>query len=251
MLEFRSPLLNATGSLGFAPSAAVPFRADLLGAFVTNPISYRPRKSSISAQQQSYAGGMLLHSGHPNPGLSASIKRYADKWAHAKVPIIIHLLADDAQELSKAVQRVEEMENLLAIEIGLDSKASRALASELCSAARGELPFIVQLPLERAAEFAPLALDAGAAALGLGPPRGSLPSQGKELLSGRLYGPSIFPLALNMVETLYASGFPVIGAGGIYAKEQAQTMLQAGALAVQLDTVLWKTDTELSEWLPL
>ena len=83
------------------------------------------------------------------------------------------------------------------------------------------------------------------------PPRGSLPGPGKELLSGRLYGPGIFPLALNTVETLCALGFPVIGAGGVYAKEQALAMLEAGALAVQLDTVLWKTDTDLREWLPL
>jgi dihydroorotate dehydrogenase len=35
-------------------------------------------------------------------------------------------------------------------------------------------------------------------------------------------------------------GLPVIGAGGIYTLEQAQAMLAAGALAVQLDGIIWK-----------
>jgi len=37
-----------------------------------------------------------------------------------------------------------------------------------------------------------------------------------------------------------AAGLPVIAGGGVYTPEQAQALLDAGALAVQLDSVLWR-----------
>jgi dihydroorotate dehydrogenase (NAD+) catalytic subunit len=55
-----------------------------------------------------------------------------------------------------------------------------------------------------------------------------------------MYGPAVFPLALRAVAKLAGVGVPVIGAGGVYQPEDAVAMLGAGALAVQIDTALWK-----------
>jgi dihydroorotate dehydrogenase len=70
-LELRKPLMNAAGMLGFAPDmrAAVPW--DELGAFVTNPISLRPRTATQAPAVIEYPG-FLLHTGLPNPGLKRS-----------------------------------------------------------------------------------------------------------------------------------------------------------------------------------
>ena len=56
---------------------------------------------------------------------------------------------------------------------------------------------------------------------------------------GRLYGPSLFPRALEVVYAAGKLGLPIIGAGGVWTKESAEAMLLAGALAVQVDAVLW------------
>ena len=80
----------------------------------------------------------------------------------------------------------------------------------------------------------------GLAALSLGPPRGLLPAPDGGLARGRLYGPAVFPLALATVKALSRFGVPVIGGGGVYRMEQAEAMLGAGAMAVQLDAVLWR-----------
>ncbi len=92
----------------------------------------------------------------------------------------------------------------------------------------------------RAAELAPLAAAAGADAISLGAPPGILPDETGKVVEGRLYGPALFPQALLEVQTAAASGIPVIGAGGVYAAWQVQAMLASGAIAVQLDGVLWK-----------
>jgi dihydroorotate dehydrogenase len=58
-------------------------------------------------------------------------------------------------------------------------------------------------------------------------------------MQGRLYGPGILPMALRAVQELTRLGIPTIGAGGIYTRENKDAMLATGALAVQLDSVVW------------
>jgi dihydroorotate dehydrogenase (NAD+) catalytic subunit len=249
MLDFRTPLLNVAGALGFFPRSRGTIPINALGAFITNPISAQARKSANAAQQIDFPGGVLLHSGHPNPGISACIKQYGEKWSRAPLPIIVHLLADDASKINVDTRRLEEIDNIMAIELGLHPQADVALVRQLCTAALGELPLIAHLPFDRAQELAPVVIEAGISAISLAAPRGRLPDEQQELVAGRLYGPSIFPQALQLVEIFSSYEIPLIGSGGIYQKEQAVTMLEAGATAVQLDTVLWKTDMQLKEWL--
>lgn len=53
---------------------------------------------------------------------------------------------------------------------------------------------------------------------------------------------TVFSQALRAVDELSREGIPVIGGGGVYHPSQTEAMLAAGALAVQLDTVLWRGD---------
>jgi dihydroorotate dehydrogenase len=94
----------------------------------------------------------------------------------------------------------------------------------------------------------------GAAAVSLAAPRGMLPlpprfvsagaplsANGEgELVMGRLFGPSLFPRTLAVVHAAARLGLPVIGGGGVYKREQAEVLKEAGAMAVQLDAVLWR-----------
>jgi dihydroorotate dehydrogenase (NAD+) catalytic subunit len=107
----------------------------------------------------------------------------------------------------------------------------------------GELPVIARLPLERAAWLAMVAGEAGAAAISLAPPRGLLPGPDGSWMRGRLYGPGIFPLALAATREVVALGVPIIAAGGVYSSKNAQALLAAGALGVQVDAALWRGTT--------
>lgn len=239
-LDLSPALLNAAGSLGFYPDPRGPIDLDSLGAFITNPVSKTPRNPARGPRMLEFPGGVLLHTGHPNPGFNTVLKRHAARWARAPIPIIIHLLASESRELGKMISRIEELENILAVEIGFRHDIAPLTAIELTKASVGELPVIVRLPFSRAWELANEVNTAGAAAVSLGPPRGSLPSKDNEVVSGRLYGPAIFPQALAIVRELADQDLAIIGAGGIYAPDQANAMLEAGAVAVQLDAVLWR-----------
>lgn len=60
---------------------------------------------------------------------------------------------------------------------------------------------------------------------------------------GRWYSPEVFPLALEAVRAVVNQnlGAPIIGAGGIFSEENARLMLEAGAVAAQVDAALWQS----------
>lgn len=247
-LALTKPLMNATGTLGFVPDARGPCDLSLLGAFVTNPISLHPRLPAAPPNYQPYPGGFLLHTGYPNPGFRAAIKRYASRWAQSPLPVLVHLLASGSDqasldELTYMIQGLEDRQGIMGIEVGLPPEADAQTACAIAQAALGELPLILRLPLENALLLSQDLLQNGLGnslfAVSLSPPRGALHVQDR-MATGRLYGPALFPLSLAAVGVIHQAGLAVIGAGGVYQQDQAQAMLSAGATAVQLDAVLWR-----------
>ncbi|HEY3344724.1 MAG TPA: hypothetical protein VGJ97_07340, partial [Anaerolineaceae bacterium] len=93
-LPLRSPILNAAGTLGFAPNPRGSVDLACLGAFVTNPISLKPRHPAAARCLLPFPGGFLLHSGFPNPGFRKAVDQYAGRWAKSPLPVIVHLMAD-------------------------------------------------------------------------------------------------------------------------------------------------------------
>jgi dihydroorotate dehydrogenase len=183
----------------------------------------------------------------PNPGLAAAAKRYARKWADSSLPIIVHVMADRPEETKRMVESLEGINNVMAAELGFAPLLTDDIILTALEMSLGELPLIVSLPMEDAVRLAPRVMEAGAAAISLSPPRGSLnltpapsPERRGETITGRLYGPSLFPQSLEIVRRLAGAGVPVIGAGGVYTREQAEVMIEAGAMAVQVDAVLWR-----------
>jgi dihydroorotate dehydrogenase (NAD+) catalytic subunit len=239
-LTFRSPLMNAAGILGFTPDPKAPLPWDSFGAFVTNPISLRPRRPVTEPAMFEYPGGFLLHTGLPNPGFASVTQKYAPRWRSATLPIIVHLMADRPEETTQMVQRLENIENIAAVELGFAPGLSDDILFFALEMSLGELPLIMSLSGEQAIRLGARLLELGAAAVSLAAPRGTLSLQGK-LVSGRLQGPGLFPQTLETVRRLSGAGIPVIGAGGVYQREQAQALVEAGALGVQVDSVLWKS----------
>lgn len=238
-LAFAIPLMNAAGSLGFYPSERSPVDLSHLGAFITNPVSLGRRNPAQARRCQSFPGGFLLHTGFPNPGMSQVIRRYREKWKRSPLPVIVHILGESPHQISNNIRRLEGREGVVGVELSLPVECDHSVALDLAQAGLGELPLIVRIPLERVYDLAHIVCTLPVAAISLGPPRGSLPVAPTGRMRGRLYGPAIFPQALSAVASLAHGGIPVIGAGGVYSQQDVEAMLAAGALAVQVDAVLW------------
>ena len=246
-LYFSKPLMNAAGSLGFAPDSRAGIALDSFGAFVTNPFSLRSRKPAAKPQVIEYPGGFLLHTGLPNSGFREGIKRYASRWDKSDLPIIVHLMADRPEETQRMVHMLETRENVMAVELGFAPLLADDILLLTLEMTLGELPLIFSLPVEQVLSLGPRLIQEGAQAISIAAPRGALPltpnpsPMGRgDLVTGRLYGPSLFPRALETVYSAAKLGLPIIGAGGVWSKENADAMMAAGALAVQVDAALWK-----------
>ncbi len=241
-LYFSKRLINAAGSLGFAPDLRdIQDLGGLsrFGAFVTNPISLRSRLPTAQPALIQFPGGFLLHTGLPNPGFSNVLKKYSAKWDRADLPIIVHLMADRPEETQRMVRELESADNVMAVQLGFAPLLSDdiiLLNLEMCV---GEIPLIFSLPHEQVLSLGPKLIQHGAHAISLASPRGALYDKNGKVITGRLYGQSLFPRALDIVRSAAMIGLPIIGSGGVWTDKDAADMLSAGAMAVETDAQLW------------
>lgn len=244
-LVIENPVIAAAGTLGFdgaAYQALIDFTR--LGALVTNPITWKPRQAARGPRVVPMPSGVLIHTGLPNPGLNQIIKNYGARWAHSLAPVIVHIVATSTAEVGRCAAALDRCEGVAGIELGLHDQAGPDDIAALIQAAiaHTQLPLLAQVPLYSAVESARAAEDAGVGGVVVaGPPRGTTrdPETG-QLVGGRVYGPWLKAQALRAVgQVAQAATIPVIGGGGIHSPDDARDFLDAGAVAVQVDTVTW------------
>ena len=244
-LTLPNPVIAAAGILGFDGLA---YREMLdvrkLGAWVTAPLSWKPRGVVRGARLAPLPSGVLLHTGLPNPGLHRVLQRYAPAWQRSPVPVIAHVLASDPHSVERCAAALEEVDGVAALELGLHDRANAAEIAQIVYAALAhtQRPILVRVPLYHALEAAQAAEQAGAGGVVVaGPPRGTErdPISGR-LVGGRMYGPWLKAQTLRAVgQVVRAVGVPVTACGGVHSPDDARDYLDAGAVAVQVGTVTW------------
>ena len=181
---------------------------------------------------------ILIHTGLPNPGLRTILRTCARNWMLAPLPIIVNVMADRPEETRAIVIALEGQENILAFELGFAPMLADDIILLAIEKTAGEVPIIVSLPPEQVLRLGPKAEARGATAISICAPRGTLP-HGAGLVSGRLFGPGLFPQSLDLVRSACRLGLTMIASGGVTSEPEADAMLAAGATAVQFDIGLW------------
>lgn len=248
-----TPVMPAAGTVGFGDDYKDLVKLEKLGALVTNPVTFQPWQPAAGTRVVPLDGGLLVHTGLPNPGLSKVLDQHRTLWDNLPLPIILHLVGTTVDHVRRALERLDNEDSVDAVELGLNDDCTWQEAEQLVKTAvnHSEKPLLVRLPLPDAYTLARACDDAGAGALVIAaPPRGTArdPHTGR-LVSGRLYGPLVKPMVLRTVGLLANKlDVPVIGAGGIHTQQDARDYLEAGARAVQVDTVTW-IDPKMLEWI--
>jgi dihydroorotate dehydrogenase (NAD+) catalytic subunit len=245
-LILKRPIMLATGITSYSDAYRQLIPADVLGGLITNPMTARPRQGAAPPRAIKIPGGLLLHTGLHNPGVRAVIRRHHKRWERSPVPVIAHVAGVNINEVQACVEQLSAAEAVAGVELGLpDSLTIKETLDTIAAAGRVcSLPLIVKLPLWRASELAVRVLDLGSvdALTVAAPPRGTVRFEGRAI-TGRLYGPATFPLALWMLHQVVErtdNALPLIGCGGVHTAEDALAMLDAGAVAVQVDSYAWK-----------
>lgn len=252
-LVLQTPLIAASGSMGYGVEVADLLDLPRLGGLVTRGTTLKPRAGHAAPRTADVPAGLLNGIGLQNPGLEAVLDRYASTWARWTVPVIVNLCGESNGDLAEMARRLEGVPGVAGIELnlscanasrggtvfGLDEGATASLVTAVRRAT--DLPVIAKLtaaaPDVRA--IARAAADAGADAisaintlpgLALAPDR-----RGPALGSGYggISGPALRPIALRVVhEVAQVVDVPVIGIGGVTSIGDVLDLLAAGASAV-------------------
>jgi len=254
-LPIKHPLMPASGFFGYGWSAYAPIiQADLFGAMVTNPISLRPQRHQAPPEAIETKGGVVLNTLPSNPGVKKVIRQHKRGWRRASIPIIAHLPADDPPDLARTVGALDGLELIAGFELGIPRDSTPGDVKALVSAIlqRSELPLLVKLPFSPPSPLAEAAISAGAAGLVMSsPPIAAAYDSNQVYIGGFYYGSGIAPQLLpHIIET--RTNFPdisIIAGGGVHSQNDVEAYLQAGANAVQIDSLLFIDPAQVQQLL--
>lgn len=244
-LPLASPVLIAAGFGGYGDAYQRWLDLSVFGAVVTRPVTLRPERGSAGPRVAESGGGMVIDTGRQNPGVKKVLQQYGRVWRRLPCPVLAHLPADEPDSLRRTARALSSSTALAGLELGLPAAALPVDAAEWVLALRdgSDLPLLAKIPLDAPLDLAETVVEAGIDALVIG----AAPTGAAEVglppaatIHGHFFGPAMFPLTLHRVHLLRTEfDVPLVAAGGVQSLAQAQMLLQAGASAVQLDSLLF------------
>lgn len=260
-LDFRNPVVLASGTAGFGIEIDDVVDLDAVGGISTKAVSIAPRTGNPALRVSEFAGGMINAIGLANPGLEA-VKRDYLPWLPANHPgtrVFVNVVGNSIDDFATVVHAIDGMPGIDAFELnvscpnvkagGLEFGADHQALAALVAAARGRTsrPIFVKLsPTLGAgiADTAKVAVDAGATGLTL---VNTMPGlvidthKRKPKISfgsGGLSGPAVLPIGVLATWRVRRAlpGVPLIGLGGVSTGDDAVQYLLAGASLVGVGT---------------
>lgn len=260
-LDFRNPVVLASGTAGFGIEIDDVVDLDAVGGISTKAVSIAPRTGNPALRVSEFAGGMINAIGLANPGLEA-VKRDYLPWLPANHPgtrVFVNVVGNSIDDFATVVHAIDGMPGIDAFELnvscpnvkagGLEFGADHQALAALVAAARGRTsrPIFVKLSPTLGAgivDTAKVAVDAGATGLTL---VNTMPGlvidthKRKPKISfgsGGLSGPAVLPIGVLATWRVSRAlpGVPLIGLGGVSTGDDAVQYLLAGASLVGVGT---------------
>lgn len=253
-VEFKNPVIAASGTFGFGREYNEFFSISKLGGICTKGLTLEKRDGNKGIRIYETTGGLLNSIGLQNPGIDAFIVEELPFLEKQGTVIIANVGGSTIEEYVKSVERLNET-NIDMIELniscpnvreggiafGIKSETAFEVVSQVRKSCKK--PLIVKLSpnAENIVHMAESCVKAGADGLTLVNTFSGMAIDIKSrrpvfnnIIAG-LSGPCIKPIALRMVyEVSKAVSVPIIGAGGIISFIDAMEFIMAGAWAVQI-----------------
>lgn len=255
-IEFKNPILAASGTFGFGDDYKDYMDIEKLGGFATTGITINPKSGNSGIRIHEVTGGMLNSIGLENDGVKDYITNINPRLESLNTNILVNLGGNTFEEYIEGAKLLEES-NIKIMELniscpnvkcggmafGLDPKLAFDLVKKVREVYTGIL--VVKLsPNGDVKEVAKAVEKAGADAISLiNTITGlAIDIDGKKpvfdnIIAG-LSGPCIKPIALRMVyEVSKMVDIPIIGIGGIRNYKDVLEFIMAGATLVQIGSM--------------
>jgi dihydroorotate dehydrogenase (NAD+) catalytic subunit len=270
-LDFRNPILAASGTFGYGIEFAHLADFGKLGGLVTKGLSLEPIAGAPAPRLCETPSGMLNAVGLQNVGVRAFVQQKLPVLRKFDVPVVANVFGYCLEEYVEVIRTLEDAPGLAAYELniscpnvkrgGLQFGSDPALAAEVTRAGRkaaAKRPLWVKLsPLVAdIGLMARVAEGEGADALTIANTYPAMAIDHRTQRSrlgnptGGLSGPAIKPITLRLVWEAWKSvKIPLIGLGGIETASDVLDYIAVGATCVQVGTASF-SDPKVSERLP-
>ena len=256
-IEFRNPVLTASGTFGYGIEFASLVDLNSIGGIIVKGLSRHPIQGNPAPRLWEATSGMINSVGLQNVGVENFIAEKLPRLLEFSTPVVANVFGYSTEDYLETIRILNDAEGVAAYELnvscpntrhgglafGVDEPALADLVGQAKNAS--SRPLIVKLSPNVASiePFARIAENEGADAISLVNTFVSLALDARTRKPrigagyGGLSGPAIKPIALRMVhQAARAVRIPVIGIGGIASGEDAAEFMIAGASLVQVGT---------------
>ncbi len=251
-VEFKNPVMTASGTFGSGMEYSEFADLNRLGAVVTKGVANVPWPGNETPRVAETYGGMLNAIGLQNPGIDVFVKRDLEFLKDYDTRVIVNVCGKSVEDYVEVVEKLSDQPvDMLEINVSCPNVKEGAIAfgqkAEVLFnitkeiKAKAKQPVIMKLSpnVTDITEMAKAAEAAGADAISLiNTITGMKIDINKRKFAlanktGGLSGPAIKPVAVRMVyQASHAVKIPVIGMGGIASGDDAIEFMLAGASAV-------------------
>ena len=246
-LNFKNPVMTASGTFGYGLEFADLVPLDELGGIIVKGTTLLPREGNDYPRMAETASGMLNCVGLQNKGVDYFCSKIYPQIKDIDTNMIVNVSGNSAESYAACAQRIDELDRIPAIELNIScpnvKEGGMAFgvtcegAASIVKAVRAVYHKTLIAAIARACE----AEGADAVSL-INTLMGMAVDIEKRqpLLSirtGGLSGPAVKPVALRMVyDVAHAVKIPVVGLGGISSAEDAIEFMMCGATAIEIGT---------------
>lgn len=251
-VEFKNPVMTASGTFGSGMEYSEFVDLNKLGAVVTKGVANVPWPGNPTPRVAEVYGGMLNAIGLQNPGIDVFIDRDLSFLSKYDTKVIVNVCGKSVEDYLEVVERLGDQKvDMLEINVSCPNVKEGAIAFGQNKDAlyditkrikeKAKQPIIMKLSpnVTSIAEMAKAAEAAGADAISL---INTITGMKIDIYkrqfalankTGGMSGPAIKPVAVRMVyEAAHAVNIPIIGMGGIASAEDAIEFIMVGATAV-------------------
>ncbi|MBM7871868.1 dihydroorotate dehydrogenase (NAD+) catalytic subunit [Clostridium pascui] len=255
-IDFKNPVIAASGTYGFGKEYGEFYDASELGGISTKGLTINKKEGNEGIRIHETSSGILNSVGLQNPGIENFIKEELPEMREIDTVIIANIGGGTIGDYLEAVDRINETDvDMIELNIscpnvkdggmafGIKSKVAYEVVSKVRSICKK--PLIVKLSpnAEDIVDMAVKCQEAGANSISLVNTFKGMAIDIKSKkpvfnnVTAGLSGPAIKPIALRMVyEVCREVSIPVIGMGGILTWQDAVEFIMAGSHAVQVGT---------------
>ena len=256
-LQFKNPVLTASGTFGYGLEFADFIDLNHLGGFIVKGTTLLPREGNNYPRMAETPAGMLNAVGLQNKGVDYFIEHIYPQIKDFQTNVIVNASGSCIDDYVAVAEKINTLDHIPAIELniscpnvkkgGMGFGTSCESASQVISKVRKvyKKTLIVKLTpnVTDIVSIAKAAEDSGADAVSLiNTLLGMAVDAEKQkpvlsTITGGLSGACVKPIALRMVwQVSHAVNIPVIGLGGIMNATDAVEFILAGATAIEVGT---------------